>query len=221
MNEALRFRELLLRHMAGTCELSEDQIELLYAHYCQMARWNKVLNLTSIRDLEEVVVRHYCESLFLGIHLPHVPMSVVDVGSGAGFPGIPLAVLMPESHFTLVESRQRKAVFLQECTRGRRNVTVVGQRAETVDGSFGWLVSRAVRCAEVLRLLPRLSKRVGLLIGDRDVQGALRAENLQWEKPIRLPWSSATAVLIGEHVPRGTPRVTDPLQFHVKHDRMI
>jgi hypothetical protein len=111
----------------------------------------------------------------------------------------------------LVESRERKAVFLKECTRGRRNVTVVGQRAERVDGSFGWLVSRAVRCTEVLRLLPRLSKRVGLLIGDRDVQGALQAENLQWETPIRLPWSSATAVLIGEYVPRETPTIADPL----------
>jgi 16S rRNA (guanine527-N7)-methyltransferase len=74
--------------------------------------------LSSIRDAETAVVRHYCESLYLAIHLPPGGHRIVDLGSGAGFPGFPIAVARPECSVVLVESHQRKAAFLKEAARG-------------------------------------------------------------------------------------------------------
>jgi len=73
-------------------------------------------------------------------------------GLGAGFPGIPLAIFRPELQVTLIESHQRKAVFLREAARGLSNVLVIAERAESVNESFDWVVSRAVAVEEVLRL---------------------------------------------------------------------
>ena len=107
------------------------------------------MNLTTVKSGEETVTRHYCESLFFGSHLPGEPRSVVDIGSGAGFPGVPIAILKPSCAVTLVESHQRKAVFLREATRGLTNVSVVAQRAQDVADKFEWVVSRAVDPQEV------------------------------------------------------------------------
>ena len=90
------FAELLRAKLAGICELSEPQVERLREHYEVLTRWNKVLSLTSVRTLEESVERHYCESVFAAYHLPEASVSVADVGSGAGFPGIPIAIVRPE-----------------------------------------------------------------------------------------------------------------------------
>src|ERR1017187_3778121 len=78
------FAELLRSKLAGICELSEPQIERLKLHYELLTRWNTVLNLTSVRTLEEVVERHYCESVFAACYLTEAPASVADIGSGAG-----------------------------------------------------------------------------------------------------------------------------------------
>ena len=128
------------------------QLGQLESHYELLLRWNRKLNLTRIEELEDVVRLHYCESLFLSQCLPPGPLRIVDVGSGGGFPGIPVAVSRPECEVTLVESHQRKAVFLREATRGLTNVTVAAKRAEDLVGSFDWVVSRAVAPAEIFRL---------------------------------------------------------------------
>ncbi len=90
--EAAQFEALLRSNLRGVCQLSAEQLELLHGHYQLLTRWNQVLNLSSIRTLEAAVVRHYCESLFLAANLPADAHSVADVGSGGGFPGIPIAV---------------------------------------------------------------------------------------------------------------------------------
>ena len=110
-----------------------------------LVRWNKVLNLTSIRTLEEAIERHYGESVFLAAHLPAGVLSIADVGSGAGFPGIPIAVVRPDCRVTLIEAHRRKAVFLREAARDLPNVTVIADRAESVHQSFDIAVSRAVK----------------------------------------------------------------------------
>src|SRR6266436_9755293 len=97
-----------------------------------MLHWNKVINLTRIERLEEVVDRHYAESLFVGANLPFGSLTIADLGSGAGFPGFPIAVLRPECSVTLIESHKRKAVFLKEASRALPNVVVLAQRAEDV-----------------------------------------------------------------------------------------
>ncbi len=155
------FLELLLQRVSGFCQLSASQLEQLQQHYELMLRWNKIINLTRIEEVEEVVDRHYAESLFLGVNLPAGPLTIADVGSGAGFPGVPIAVLRPEVTVALIESHQRKAVFLKEATRGLTNATVVSKRAEDVRQEFDWVVSRAVSWKELRELT--LSPRLGLI----------------------------------------------------------
>src|ERR1700719_4481295 len=98
------FRELLEREFRPYGSLTAKQIDQLEAHHNLLVRWNTRLNLTTISSVEEAVRLHYCESLFVGTRLPAGPLRVIDVGSGAGFPGIPIAILRPECTLTLVDS---------------------------------------------------------------------------------------------------------------------
>lgn len=192
MSEAREFSELL-RERFHIERLSEAQVADLYAHYALLRRWNKALNLTSIHEPALVVERHYCESLFLAAQLPVGPISVLDVGSGAGFPGFPIAVARPEATVVLAESHQRKAVFLKEATRGRPKVRVEARRAEE-PGNFDWVVSRAVRWEDVL---PLVSRHVALLLGSDDAKRAAESAGVHWDPPILLPWGRSRALLIG------------------------
>ena len=133
-----------------------------------MLRWNAKLNLTRITDRAEAWERHYKESIYLANKLPPGPLRIADVGSGAGFPGIPIAVVRPECTVTLIESHQRKAVFLREATRDLPNVHVLAMRAEEVTEKFDWVVSRAVNPEEVLKL--RLAPNIALLTGRFEVK---------------------------------------------------
>ena len=153
------FRELLLKRVSGFCQLSGAQLDQLQEHYELMVRWNKTINLTRIEGVQEAVDRHYAESLFLGVKLPPGPLNIADVGSGAGFPGIPIAILRPEVSISLLESHHRKAVFLKEATRSLSNVTVICKRAEDVRQPFDWIVSRAVSWTDLegLTIAPKLA----------------------------------------------------------------
>jgi 16S rRNA (guanine(527)-N(7))-methyltransferase RsmG len=144
-------------------DLKPEQTAALEAHYKLLVKWNKTLNLTRIETLEDALERHYGESLFLASHLTEG--SVADVGSGAGFPGFVVAVARPECSVTLIESHQRKAVFLKEVSRQIRNVRVVAKRAAEIPETFDWAVSRAVSYDDLGTALPRLAKRVALLTG--------------------------------------------------------
>src|SRR5215469_6000878 len=136
------FRELLRQKLAGMVSLSPDVLGALEEHYELLVRWNRVLNLTSIEDLANTVERHYCESVFLAVHLPPGALRVIDLGSGAGFPGFPVAVLRPDCRVTLVEAHRRKAVFLREATRRLPNVRVLSVRFDDVtDAPFDFVIS--------------------------------------------------------------------------------
>ena len=157
------FRDLLLKRVSSFCQLSPTQLDQLEQHYQLMLRWNKVINLTRIEVVEEVVDRHYAESLFLGSKLPAGPLKIADVGSGAGFPGLPIAILRPECGLSLIESHKRKAVFLKEASRKLPNVTVIAQRAEDVSQRFDWVVSRAVGWDDLQRFARGLAPNLALL----------------------------------------------------------
>lgn len=144
------FRELLFTEFRPYAELSEQQLDLLEQHYELLIRWNQTLNLTRIQEIHDVVLFHYCESLFLGLHLPSGARCIADLGSGAGFPGIPVAVLKPELQISLIESNQRKAVFLREASRPLPNIRVLAVRAETCKERFDCVISRAVSLKTVL-----------------------------------------------------------------------
>ena len=153
------FPELVARCAA----LSPAQTAALAAHYELLCKWNKVLNLTRIEKLEEAVERHYCESLFLAARLD--PGTIADIGSGAGFPGFVVAVARPDCSVTLIESHQRKAVFLREASRAVSNLRVLARRAEEVAETFDCVISRAVSYSDLGKSITRLAPRAVLLTG--------------------------------------------------------
>jgi precorrin-6B methylase 2 len=121
--------------------------------------------------------------MFLGLALPSGPQRIVDVGSGAGFPGIPIAIQRPECEITLVEAHQRKAVFLAEVSEGISGVKVLQQRAESIDGPYDWLVSRAVAPDAILSL--GLSQSIAILTSEADVRqlpDSVRVIPVPWGK---------------------------------------
>jgi 16S rRNA (guanine527-N7)-methyltransferase len=105
--------------------------------------------------------------LYLAKRLPPGPLRIIDIGSGAGFPGIPFAIFRPECNVDLVESHQRKAVFLREAVRKLPNVRVLAQRAESVADSYDWTISRAVRPDQVLKL--KLAPHIAVLGDEGEV----------------------------------------------------
>lgn len=153
--------------------LSREQEAALEAHLDLLLRWNRKLNLTAIRNREEAIERHYRESLFLGAHLPSGALRIADVGSGAGFPGFPVAVLRPECSVTLIESHQRKAVFLREASRNVENVRVLAKRAEDIGEIFDWVISRAVSYEDLAPFLKNLAPNVDLLGGGESPPASL------------------------------------------------
>jgi len=191
------FAELLRQRIP----ISDAQVAALEAHWELLKKWNRALNLTTINMVEEAVERHYCESWFLARVLPARPLRIVDIGSGAGFPGFPVAVFRPDCELTLIESHQRKAVFLKEASRGIANIRVLAKRAQDVKETFDWGVSRAVSYEDLLKLLPRLAPNVALLSGS-EVPPAKWA--LDWQRPALLPWGLQRYLRVG--VSRETDR---------------
>jgi 16S rRNA (guanine527-N7)-methyltransferase len=172
------FRELLASEFQPYSTLSPLQLNQLDSHFNLLLTWNKRLNLTRITDLEEAVQFHYCESLFLGLKLPQGPLRVADLGSGPGFPGIPIAIFRPDLHMTLVESNQRKAVFLREAVRELSNVDVLAVRIEDCLERFDWVVARAVTPSEVLS--SGLAPNFALLVSPQDAPPGAEVTKIPW-----------------------------------------
>lgn len=188
------FRDFLERRLAGIVDLTSAQVGTLEGHYQLLLRWNRVMNLTSIDRMEEAVERHYCESLFLGAHLPPGRWRIADIGSGAGFPGFPVAVLRPDCSVTLIESHQRKAVFLREASRSIGNIAVLSKRAEDVTGEFDFAISRAVSYEGLARALKNLAPRADLLTGAEEPPASM---GMIWDEAIALPWGHRRFLRIG------------------------
>ena len=158
--------------LAGFCE-----------HFELLQRWNRHVNLTALSDPQEVARRHYGEAAFLHKVLP--PMaSAVDVGSGAGFPGLPFALLRPETAVRLVDSKRKKTSFLRIAARAHRNVSVSCCRIEDWGGQAEWALIRAVAPGTVLPALAGRTTAVAVLGTDRPPTGSFGP----W-KARRMPWS--------------------------------
>lgn len=173
------FKALLLSAFAPYGELTLTQLALLERHYQLLLRWNERMNLTRITAVREAVLHHYCESLYLARSLPPGKHMIVDVGSGAGFPGIPLAVYRPDCTVHLVEAHKRKAVFLTEAVFELRleNVRVLPVRAEDILEKYDWLVSRAVDPEAILHL--KIAANVSMLANEVSLPG-ISGEALPW-----------------------------------------
>jgi len=201
------FAETLERELRPWLKLSAPQVAQLYAHYDLLQRWNKKIGLTTVKPGVETVLRHYCESLFFGAHFPGslARIHVADIGSGAGFPGIPLAIQNPDWGVKLIEANQRKAVFLREATHLVNNVAVLGERAEDVQISCDWIVSRAVNPVEVVRSVPRIASQVALMVGRDDFSTIKSTPDIAWSEPVQLPWGDRRICVYGMfHVERST-----------------
>jgi 16S rRNA (guanine527-N7)-methyltransferase len=189
--------------------------------------WNARINLTSIRDPEEIVTRHFGESLFAACHLfPSAPSvvpapseasgpsvvkdfarpRVADLGSGAGLPGLPIKLWAPHIALTLIESNHKKATFLREVARTLilTDVNVHAGRAETLatQSSFDLVTLRAVeRFADILPIAARLltpAGRLALLIGTSQLhQARTILPDFSWQDPLSVPSSQSRILLVG------------------------
>jgi 16S rRNA (guanine527-N7)-methyltransferase len=204
--------------------LPAEQLEYISTYIDILVRWNQKLNLTAVRDPEEIVTRHFGESLFaaqllFGCHVgsnavarehaspsPHKSdFAVVDVGSGAGFPGLPLKLCDPALRLTLIESNHKKATFLREVVRalGLREANVSASRAEDFPANSADLVTlRAVeRFAFILPTASRLVRpggRLALFIGQSQViESVSLTPEFKWQQPVPVPLSTGRVLLIG------------------------
>jgi 16S rRNA (guanine527-N7)-methyltransferase len=206
--------------------LSESQLRAISTYIDLLLRWNARINLTSIRDPEEIVTRHFGESVFAARHLfpldarvgvpapgcqnePDLvsasPTTLADLGAGAGFPGIPIKIWAPQTSVTLIEANHKKAVFLREVTRALTltNINIINSRAESLSGAqFDIVTVRAVdRFDAALPIAYRLlvpDGRLALLIGSSQVDRARSAlPYLTWSSPVTIPLSDSRILLIG------------------------
>ena len=135
-----------LRALDKVVTAPEEQLAENIARYLVLIeKWNKVHNLTAIRNAQDMLIQHVMDSLVV---LPHIHgTQVIDVGTGAGLPGIPIALAKPDWHVTLVESNQKKAAFLQQVKieLALKNVEIVAKRIEDIpaDKKADTIISRA------------------------------------------------------------------------------
>jgi hypothetical protein len=109
--------------------------------------------------------------------------------------------MRPESSMTLIESHQRKALFLREASRSLRNVRVLAKRAEDVEEGFDWLMSRAVSGDDLSRVALGLAGNLAVLGAEA---APFKVDNISWADPIRLPWGARRYLWFGSRVSRGT-----------------
>ena len=133
-------------------DISDIQIKQLDIFYEMLIEKNKVMNLTAITEFDEVIIKHFVDSLSICTVMPSSISNVCDLGTGAGFPGLPMAIAYPNIKFTLIDSLNKRIKFLQEVVDaiGLKNVELIHGRAEEVGRnknireSFDLVVSRAV-----------------------------------------------------------------------------
>ena len=154
--ELQRFAETLVSNMhAFDVELTPDNVERLRTYYSLLTRWNERLHLVAPCSPEEFATRHVLESLVLLKHLPH-GAKIADIGSGGGLPIVPCLIVRPDLESTLIESSQKKAVFLREAIGAvGRVATVIARRFEEIEApDVEFVTSRALD--QFTRKLPEL-----------------------------------------------------------------
>jgi 16S rRNA (guanine527-N7)-methyltransferase len=196
----------IARLLGPFIELDETRLRAISTYIDLLLKWNARINLTAIREPGEIVQRHFGESLFAAKHLleQKLPQTAIDLGSGAGFPGVPFALLATEVQVTLIESQQKKATFLKELIHvlGLKNAKVFSDRAESFPGTADLVMLRAVeKFEQALRMAIRLTNeggRVALMIGSGQVEAARRlSTEVIWDDPVEIPCSLSRELLVG------------------------
>ncbi|MGC2889045.1 MAG: 16S rRNA (guanine(527)-N(7))-methyltransferase RsmG [Candidatus Acidiferrum sp.] len=187
-------------------DLNEQQIIYIQQYMKILLAWNEKMNLTAIRDPLEILYRHFCESMYAAVAVPVEKGRLADVGSGAGFPGIPLKIMRPELEIFLIESNMKKATFLAEVLRNIElpDTRVLVSRYEDLGeevAPLDYVCSRAVGEFEPFLTWAAseriAAKQVILWIGGRDLDQARRGANWEWREPIPVPHSLRRYLLVG------------------------
>ena len=186
--------------------LNNEQVTYIQQYTRILQHWNEKLNLTAIKDPLEILHRHFCESMYAAAAVPINSGRLADIGSGPGFPGLPLKILRPELQLVLVESNIKKGTFLAEVIRelGLANARVLISRYEELGeelapldfvcsravGEFGpfleWAASDRVSAGRVI-----------LWIGGRDLDEARKSVQWDWQEAIPVPQSLRRYLLVG------------------------
>jgi 16S rRNA (guanine527-N7)-methyltransferase len=186
--------------------LNERQVQQIQQYTSMLLAWNEKLNLTAIRDPLEILYRHFCESMYGATLLPVENCRLADVGSGGGFPGLPLKILRPLWEVFLIESNVKKATFLAEVIRelGLNNAKVLVSRYEELGeevapldlvcsralGEFGSFLAWARS--------PQVGAKQALLwLGGRDLAEVRALPGWAWNPPVPMPHSIQRILLLG------------------------
>jgi len=197
-----RLNELLQK--AGLDPLDDETADKFEVYLSLFVRWNKKLNLSSVRDEEGILARHFIESIAVARSLPNDIATLLDFGSGAGFPGIPIALCRPHIAVTLAESQIKKAAFLQEAVRVLGiPAKVHADRAETLTEVFDCVIMRAVEkmpkvaAAAVTLVAPH--GWLALMTTDASLAElqTVAGPQLKWPEPVRLLGSESRIFALG------------------------
>ncbi|HEX4312185.1 MAG TPA: 16S rRNA (guanine(527)-N(7))-methyltransferase RsmG [Acidobacteriaceae bacterium] len=176
--------------------LDAKAVERFEEYLALLLKWNARMNLTSVRNPHEIVRRHFAESIFAAAQIPKPTRTLLDFGSGAGFPGIPIAICRPKIGVTLAESQGRKAAFLQEAVRTLGlKVEVWPGRVQAMESGrvFDAVTLRAVdKMPEACRAAVERAPRGGWIavFTTRKTEVALeKVQGVRWEIGIEIPGS--------------------------------
>lgn len=198
----------VIRRALGEFKLPvyDDQVLQIQQYIGILLAWNEKINLTAIRDPLEILYRHICESMYASVAVPMENGRLADVGSGAGFPGLPLKIIRPNLRVFLVESSIKKVTFLAEVTRelGLKDVQVLARRYEELGeevAPLDFVCSRALgefpAFLEWANSQQIAAKQVILWIGARDLPEIQKTPTWDWAKPIQVPNSLRRLLLVG------------------------
>jgi 16S rRNA (guanine527-N7)-methyltransferase len=189
---------------AGMDTLDAAQMGRFEEYLALLIRWNERVNLTSVRDEEGIISRHFVESIVCARALPQGITTLLDFGSGGGFPGIPIALCRPEIEVTVAESQGKKAAFLQEAVRVLGiSVKVHAGRAELLKVQYKCITLRAVdKMDEAVEAAARLVAPGGWLAlmttqGDLVRLQRRAGAGFSWESPIPLPGGDERLLAFG------------------------
>lgn len=198
-----RLRQLLAS--AGLASLQIKQNKQLIDYFSLLIRWNARTNLTSVRDPDAILQRHFVESIACAQALPAGITTLLDYGSGAGFPGIPITICRPEIAVTLAESQNKKAAFLREAVRATSiSAQVHSGRAETLTATFDCVTLRAVDQMERAVLSAACLVAPNGWLAPLTTQAELpriqssAGEHFTWSEPIPLPGSDHRVLVLGQ-----------------------
>lgn len=183
-------------------DIGETRLDALLSFVRLIGKWNKAYNLTAVRDPEQMIAVHILDSLAIMPHLK--PPRIADIGTGAGLPGIPLAICMPDCNFVLVDSNSKKTRFVRQAVLELqlKNVEVVHGRAELFkpEQLFSTVITRAfANMGEILKLSGHLLAADGLLLamkGQRPEQELAELTAAYSVVPIKVPGIDAERCLI-------------------------